>query len=194
VRLKTCLLLIVSVFLIVNLGFCEQKVIFGFEEEIPVWRIPDWCFEKEDYVGENIAVSKKFASEGSSSLELMVDFPGARWTAVYIEVEEYFDWTPYKSISADIFLPEDVPFGLKANIILTAGEDWKWVEMSRLIKLVPGKWTTITASLIPGSTDWRRIKVTDEFRADVRKLGIRVESNLKPIYKGPIYIDNVRVE
>ncbi len=177
-----------------GLGFCEKKVIFGFEEDIPTWEIPDWCFEKEDYVGESIAVSTKFAKEGKSSLELMADFPGKKWTAAYAEVQEYFDWTAYKSISADIFLPEDAPFGLRAKFVLTVGEDWKWTEMSRLKKLVPGEWTTITASIIPGSTDWRRTLVTDEFRADVRKLGIRVESNMRPIYSGPVYIDNVRLE
>jgi len=28
----------------------------------------------------------------------------------------------------------------------------------------------------------------------VRKLGIRIESNMRPVYSGPIYIDNIRVE
>jgi hypothetical protein len=74
------------------------------------------------------------------------------------------------------------------------GEDWAWTEMARLVKLVPGEWTTITASIVPGSSDWRRIEVTDKFRADVRKLGIRIESNMRPVYSGPIYIDNIRVE
>ena len=178
----------------VSVGLCQEKVIFGFEEDIPTWEIPDWCFEKDDYAAEGIVVSKKFAKQGESSLEITADFPGARWTAAYVEVQEYFDWTPYKSISADVFLPEDAPFGLTAKIIFTVGEDWKWTEMARSGKLIPGEWTTITASLIPGSTDWRRTQVTEEFRADVRKLGVRIESNMRPVYKGAIYIDNVRLE
>ncbi len=109
-------------------------------------------------------------------------------------MQEYFDWTPYNIISADVFLPEDAPFGLRANFILTVGEDWKWTEMTRSSKLIPGEWITITASIIPGSTDWRRTQVTDEFRANVRKLGIRLESNMRPAYSGPVYIDNVRLE
>ena len=175
-------------------GFCAEKVIFGFEENVPAWEIPDWCYEKDDYVAESIAISKKFAEEGKSSLEVMADFPGKVWSAVYVEVQEYFDWTPYKTISADVFLSGDVPFGLKAKLILTVGEDWKWTEMSRLTKLVPGEWITITASIVPGSTDWRRTEVTDEFRADVRKLGVRIESNMRPVYAGAIYIDNIRLE
>jgi len=194
-RLKTSLFLAIGLLLIIHSGFCEERVIFGFEEDIPVWGIPDWCFEKEDYVAtERFTISKRFAKEGISSLELMVDFPGARWTAAYIEVQEYLDLTPYQAILADIFLPEEAPFGLKAKFILTVGEDWDWTEMSRSVKLVPGEWTTISASIVPGSTDWRKTQVTDGFRADLRKLGIRIESNMQPTYSGPIYIDNVRLE
>ena len=53
-----------------------------------------------------------------------------------------------------------------------------------------GVWTHISANLKPGSADWKRTKPTDEFRADVRKIAVRVESS-KPAYSGPIYIDNV---
>lgn len=197
-KFKLCLWLIAGLFLVTNLGLCaevcEPKVIFGFEEEVPNWEIPDWCFEKEEYVGESIAISNKFAKEGQSSLEIMTNFPGGQWTAAYIEVQQYFDWTLYKNISADIFLPEGAPFGLQARFILTVGEDWTWTEMARLVKLVPGEWTTITASLVPGSADWRRTEVTDEWRSDIRKLGLRIESNMRPVYSGPVYIDNIRVE
>lgn len=199
-RFKTCLLLMLSLLLVANAGFCQEglasagKVIFGFEGGVPTWEIPDWCFEKEDYVGESIAVSTKFAKEGKSSLELMTNFPGGKWTAVYIEVQQFFDWTLYKKVSVDIFLPENAPFGLQARLILTVGEDWTWTEMARLVKLVPGEWTTVSAVIVPGSTDWRKVQVTDEFRADVRKMGIRISSDMRPTYSGPIYIDNVKLE
>jgi len=173
---------------------CVEKVLFGFEKEIPSWEIPDWCFEKEDYVAESIAISKKYANEGVSSLEVMTDYSGGRWTAIYVEVQEYFDWTPYESVSADIYVPEDASFGLKAKFIVTVGEDWTWIESSRQTKLIPGEWTTVSVSVAPGSNDWRRTQVDDEFRTDVRKLGIRVESNMRPVYSGPIYIDNVRLK
>ncbi|MFA5410944.1 MAG: hypothetical protein WC321_03680 [Candidatus Omnitrophota bacterium] len=198
-KFKLCLLVaLVGVFLTAGLGLCAETcptaVIFGFEEKVPSWSIPDWCFEKEEYVGESIAISEKFADEGKSSLELMTKFPGGKWTAGYIEVQQYFDWTPYKTLSVDIYLPKEAPFGLQARFILTVGENWTWTEMARLVKLVPGEWTTISASLIPGSTDWRRTQVDDEFRSDIRKLGIRFESNMRPVYTGPVYIDNLRLE
>lgn len=197
-KLKLFLLLALGLSLVVNAGFCEEKatgkVLFGFEENIPSWEIPNWCFEKEEYVCESIAISGKFFKEGKSSLELMADFPGGKWTAVYVEVQQSFDWTPYKSLSADIYLPKEAPFGLQAKFILTAGENWSWIEMTRQVKLVPGEWTTITGNLAVGSTDWRKTEVTDDFRSDIRKLGIRIESNMRPTYSGPVYIDNVKVE
>lgn len=201
-RLKICLWLCLSLFLVAASGFCEEKavgaekVIFGFEEKVPSWEIPDVFLEKDDHVAESVAISTKFAKEGQSSLEIMANFPGAKWTAAYVEVEQFFDWTLYKTLSADIYLPKEAPFGLQARFILTIVKNgtWTWTEMTRMVKLVPGEWTTITADLGPGSTDWRKTEVTDEFRADVGKLGIRIESNMRPTYSGPIYIDNVRVE
>lgn len=201
-KVKTCLLVTLSVLFVVTGAFCQEepkvasaaKLIFGFEEKVPSWEIPDWCFEKEEYAGESLAISTKFAKEGSSSLELMANFPGGKWTAVYAEVQQYFDWTVYKTLSADIYLPKEAPFGLQARFIFTVGNDWTWTEMARLGKLVPGEWTTLSVNLASGSTDWRRTQVTDEFRADIRKIGIRIESNMKPVYSGPIYVDNVRLE
>ncbi|MFC1631343.1 hypothetical protein ACFL1I_00090 [Candidatus Omnitrophota bacterium] len=193
-RVGLCLLLVASLMLASGVGFCEEKVLFGFEDSANMWEIPDWAYEKDDYVGDNITLSNKFAKEGQSSLELLTDFPGAKWTAAYLETQAYFDWTPYKTISADVFLPADAPFGLKAKMILTVGEEWKWTEMSRFVKLIPGEWVTITASLDPGNTDWRKTEVTEGFRSDVRKMGIRIASNMQPKYSGPIYLDNVHVK
>jgi hypothetical protein len=149
--------------------------------------------EKEDYVGDSLAISDKYADEGKSSLELKVDFTGGKWTAAYVEIVEYFDWMPYAQVAADVYLPADAPAGLKAKLILTVGENWDWTEMSKAVSLQPGKWTTVSANLKPGSTDWRRSNLTDAFRQDVRKFGLRIESNMKPLYKGSIYIDNARL-
>jgi hypothetical protein len=172
-------------------AFSEETVIFDFERGTESWEIPDWAYEQTDsYVGEEIESSKDVAKEGKSSLKLLANFPGGRWYGAVVEVMEFFDWTPFSKISCDIYLPEDAPRGLKAKLILTVGDNWKWTEMSRSIKLKQGKWTSISANLKPGSEDWKRTKPTDEFRADVRKIAVRIESN-KAAYKGPIYIDNV---
>ena len=172
----------------------EEKVAFGFEKDTQGWEIPEWAMEQEDYVGKTVAVSKDFAKEGKQSLKLMAVFPGKVWTAAIVEDFEYFDWTLYKSVSVDVYIPKDAPIGLKAKIILTVGEGWKFTEMARSVSLVPGEWATISANLLPGSEDWKRTVVDDNFRKDVRKLAVRIESNKKPEYNGPIYIDNIRLE
>ena len=171
----------------------DATVLFGFESGLQGWDIPDWAYEKPDHVQQEIVQSTAYSSEGNNSLEVAADFPGGIWAGAIIEIMQYFDWTDYNSIACDIYIPEDTPVGLKAKIILTVGDSWKWVEQSRAVALIPGEWVSLTADLKPGSIDWRRVQVDDSFRADVRKIDIRVESNNKPAYTGPIYIDNIRV-
>ena len=171
----------------------EKSVIFGFEDYIEGWGIPDWAQEKEEYVAEEICMSGEYASEGESSLEVKADFPGKKWTAAYLEYTEDFDWVDAREVAVDIYVPKGTPVGLKGKIILAVGDDWKWTEMRRSILLVPGKWVTVKANLMPGSSDWKRVKPDDEFRMSVHRLGIRIESDKKPTYKGSIYIDNIRL-
>lgn len=171
----------------------EETVLFNFEGGLQGWEIPDWAYEKPDHVQKEINPSDKYASQGRSSLEMDVEFPGGRWTGAIIEIMQYFDWTDYSKIACDIYLPEGAPLGLRGKMILTVGDSWKWIEQSKSYALNPGEWVTLTADLKPGSIDWRRVQVDDAFRQDVRKIDIRVESNNKPAYTGPIYIDNIRV-
>ena len=102
------------------------------------------------------------------------------------------DWSPFNFLSVDLFLPKEAPQGLRARIILTVGEEWKWVEMNKTIPLTPGEWMIIKVDLTPNSMNWRKF-IDDSFRSDVRKLGIRIESNGKIAYKGPVHIDNVKL-
>jgi len=171
-------------------ALAAEKVLYSFEQDVEGWEIPDWAYEKDDYVADSVEVSKKVSKTDKGSLEVMAKFPGGNWSGAIVEVLEYFDWTPYSTIACDIYIPKEAPAGLRAQMILTVGDSWKWTEMSRSIRLVPGEWTTVSANLKPGSTDWKRTQPDDEFRADVRKIAIRVSSN-KPAYDGPIYIDNI---
>jgi len=170
-----------------------EKVLYGFERDAEGWEIPEWALEKQDHVAKSVSMSKDFAKEGRASLKVESDFPGKIWSASLVETAESFDLTPYGTIACDIYLPKEAPEGLKAKIILTVGENWKFTEMSRAVPLMPGQWTTVTADLLPGSTSWQKTVVDENFRKDVRKIDIRVESNKKPVYNGPIYIDNIRV-
>lgn len=174
-------------------SMAAEKILYSFDKGTDGWEIPEWALEKSDYVAQSVESSQDYANEGASSLKISADFPGKTWTAAIIEVAESFDLTPYGEISCDIYVPKDAPEGLKGKIILTVGENWKWAEMSRSVPLVPGQWTTISASLLPGSTNWQRTVVDDNFRKDIRKIDIRVESNKKPAYSGAVYIDSIKV-
>jgi hypothetical protein len=171
----------------------KDKTIYDFEISEDSWEIPYWALDKTDHVGLSLAKTVDVASNGTGSLKLEANFPGSRWTAALVEIQQYLDLTDYISISADIFIPPDAPEGLRAKLIVTVGETWKFVEMARSVRLQPGEWTTLTALITDGSTDWKRTVVDRAFREDVRKVAIRVESNNKPIYSGPIYIDDIRV-
>lgn len=175
-------------------SLAEEFVLYSFETDPQGWEIPSWAMEKKDHIARQIGISEFQASEGRYALEVDVDFSGSpQWEGAYVErLIDVTDWSPFNHIAADIFLPKDAPRGLKAKIILTVGDEWKWTEMNKGTSLAPGEWSVVKADLTSASLNWRRF-ITDAFRADVRKLGIRVESNGKILYKGPIYIDNVRL-
>ena len=192
-KLICVLTMIGLVALFATTGMAVEKVLYGFERDTEGWEIPEWTLEKQDHVAKSVVTSKDFANEGKSSLKVESNFPGKIWSASLVEISEAYDLTPYGTISCDIYLPKEAPEGLKGKIILTVGENWKFTEMSRSYPLAPGQWTTISADLLPGSTSWQKTVVDENFRKDIRKIGIRVESNKKPVYNGPVYIDDIKV-
>ncbi len=172
----------------------EERTFYDFETvDLNGWEVPMWAQGKSDHVAKEIGASTDVASKGKSSMKIMTDFPGDNWAAALVEIQQYLNLRPYRVMRADIYLPEDAPIGLKAKIILTVGSNWKFVEMSRSVPLIPGEWTMVEANIEPGSYDWKRIVPDEEFAEDVRKVAIRIVSNRKPKYTGPIYVDNVRV-
>lgn len=192
-RALVALLAIAAIGLFTATAMAEDKVLFDFEKDTQGWEIPEWALEQQDCASKSVSVSTDNVRTGKGSLKLMTDFPGKVWTGALVENSDSLDGTPYKEIACDIFIPADAPNGLKARIVLTVGENWKFTEMSRAIPLIPGEWVTVGAGLLPGSEDWKKTVVDENFRKDIRKIGIRVESNKQPVYSGPIYIDNIRV-
>jgi Carbohydrate binding module 27 len=188
------LLTAVSAVSLQDVSHSKEFLLYSFERDPQGWEIPDWAFGKNEYVAKQMGISEFHTSDGRYSLEVSVDFVDNKsWEGAYVErIVDVTDWTPFSFLSADIFLPKEAPQGLRGKMILTIGDDWKWTEMNRSIPLTPGEWTVIKVDLTSKSTGWRRF-VDDDFRRDVRKLGIRVESNGKVVYNGPVYIDNVRL-
>ncbi len=171
----------------------EERVFYDFEYDLAGWEIPMWALGKSDYVAKDAKRVEGLASSGNGSLQIITDFSGGLWSAALIEIQQYLDLSKYRVISVDIYLPPEAPVGLKAKLILTVGSNWKFVEMSRSVPLVPGKWTVVTANVEPGSYDWKRVVPNEEFASDVRKVAVRIEANRKPQYSGMINIDNIRV-
>lgn len=171
----------------------EERTYFNFENDLNGWEIPMWAQGKIDHVATDIMVSTDTASKGASSMKVQADFPGNMWSASLVEIQMYLNLSAYRVISADMYVPETAPMGLKAKIILTVGDTWKFVEMANSVPLIPGEWITVSANIEPGSYAWKRVVPDDSFAKDVRKVAIRVVSNKKPKYTGPIYIDNIRV-
>jgi hypothetical protein len=171
----------------------NAKILYDFTYNENGWEIPIWALDKTDHVGQNLKRIEGVGSSGDSSLVFDVEFQGNGWNAALVEVEQYLDFAGYDKIRADIYIPPDCPEGLRCKLILTVGDDWRFVEMSRGMRLKPGEWNTITASIAEGSIDWRRTVVDKDFKSDIRKIAVRIESNGKPAYSGPIYLDNIRL-
>ena len=170
-----------------------EIVIFGFEGGLEGWSIPDWAKASSENAGEACLASQDHAAQGQSALEIQTSFPGDRWASAYVEREvEMTDWTPFGQLSVDVYLPETAPMGLRGKIILTIGDQWEWTEMNRAIPLQPGAWTPITVSLKRYSMDWKFFP-DDEFRKSVHKIGVRIESDSESAYRGPVFLDNVRL-
>ena len=170
-----------------------EIVIYSFEESPEGWVIPDWAKNSADYVGEECAISQEHAQDGHASLEVRTAFPGGRWSGAYVEREtEVTDWTPFGSLLIDLYLPDTAPTGLQGRLILTVGDQWQWTEMNHPVSLKPGAWTTVSVNLKPGSTDWKFFP-DDHFRASVRKIGVRIESDKQPAYRGSVFLDNIRL-
>lgn len=175
--------------------FSQDTVMYGFEKNAQGWEIPDWSLDKDDYGLQVISLNEEVAKEGTSSLKLHVDFIPEEWNAGIVEVEEYFDLTNSNKLSCDLYIPKDAPRDMEARITLTVGDDFYWIQMTETIALYPGRWITLTANLRNNNSNWRHnddiVRLTEERKANVRKIGVRVESDGIQ-YKGAIYIDNVR--
>lgn len=184
----------VLVFLLSGVSAVADVKIADFETDQLTWGVPDWALEKADHVAKKIELSSDVASDGKKSLKIDAAFTGQGWTAAVVEVQDYFDLSASQKVAVDVYLPKDAPEGLTGNIVLTVGDGWTWTEQLRSVPLVPGKWTTVEANIADGSKDWKKATVDNAWRSDIRKVDIRVISEKKAAYSGPVYIDHIRGE
>ena len=161
------------------------------------WYIPDRILSSGNRSINQLIVSNIDGPTGikSKCLELMVDFPRINsWREVYIErlIDEE-DWTIYRALSAKIFLLKNAPKNLKAKFILTCGKNWYWAEMKPRVFLKPGSWNLIEANLESISVDWRYGGDVSDLVKNVRKLGIRIETNYSQNYQDSIYVKDIEL-
>ena len=187
-------------------SFGAEKILYSFEERTKGWVVPDWAREKSDYALRGASLSDMAASGGKSSLALNVDLPATTWGLSVVEVEGNFDWTGYKTLSCDIYLPGNAPSGITAKLAFTGGADSLWMVMAKPVRLVPGAWKTVSANITAKNMDWARIKIdkdgnitrmpaaalTAENIKDVKKIAVHIESDRKD-YEGNIYLDTVKI-
>ncbi|MFH1412380.1 MAG: hypothetical protein ABIG55_07000 [Candidatus Omnitrophota bacterium] len=169
-----------------------EKILYDFENGDNGWEIPFWATEKPDHVALSLEPMPDISSSGKSSVAIYSEFLPGQWSAALIEAQHYLDLNSYSSISAKVYIPAEAPNRLHCEIILTVGDDWRFVEMARKVKLEPGKWVTVAADISDGSIDWKRTQVNGDFRKDIRKISLRIASNGTP-YSGFIYVDEIKV-
>ena len=170
-----------------------NKTLYDFEKNTDGWEIPAWAKEKDDHVASALYQTSSMSHKGTGSIMFQADFLKGKWSAALVEIQHYLDLSKYTTISAYIYTPFDSPEKLRAGLILTVGDDWRFVEMSRNKKLVPGEWTEITADISEGSIDWKRTVVDKAFKEDVRKIAVRITSNGTQ-YSGIFHIDNIKLK
>jgi hypothetical protein len=187
-----------------NTGFAATEDIrFTFDSGTEGWKIPGWSDDYPDYVAGEVLFSTKTVRSGTGALEVVCDFPGNRWAAALVEIEQDMDLSQYDTISADIFIPKGAPKGFfKARFAITAGIGWYFIETRESVDLMPGRWVTLktkiekeetSVSAWAGRGDKRLFNHLDQ----VKKVSIRIEYDAAPPhttggrYNGPIFIDNV---
>ncbi len=198
--MKKAVCLVFGIFLFLVLAgvdaYPQQKYVYNCKHYIQNWDIPEWSTYKEDHISPILSVDENFKKNDNSSLKLTVAFPGESWSAGVVEAEGIFDLTLYRALTCRVYVPRSAPKGIEARFIIVTGEDYLWLEMDRPVAINPGKQTTVTANLKYGNHGWKsgegRVRMSDELKEDIRKVAIRIESNIVE-YEGPVYIDNIKL-
>lgn len=183
-----------------ELPLCSDQVsaCFDFEDgDTWGWVSPEWFAEHDRLVDCAVELVRRPA-EGHA-LRLAFDLPAVPWCATGIRFTGPADLGTYGHLSADIYLPQELPGRvLTARFILRAGDDWSWYQMEQKIRLVPGQWVTVTAPLrLDAETRdvWgprTALLVTE--RSNVQEIMLRIEAAAsgKPVAgRGEVLVDRV---
>ena len=201
-KITIIILMLSSVFI----GYDSYAAVkFDFEKTDEGWKVPEWSFDQDDYVGESSEISSDVALSGVNSLKVDCAFPGNEWKAAIVEFESEISLEGYKEVVVNIYLPDDARNDLMyARLIITAGP-WLFIEMKEPVKLRPGEWNKIVAKIdLSGRKElvyWDCKSKETCIRQnidEVRKIAVRIEydsnnAQTGPPYVGPVYLDDIEI-
>ncbi|MDD5438984.1 MAG: hypothetical protein PHS37_02225 [Candidatus Omnitrophica bacterium] len=206
-KTEKLLTVFLAVIMVCAAAYGQKPLTFDFEKNTDGWDIPDWAMDQKDCVGRVVTATQDVSNTGKGALKIETDYPGNQWASVIVEYEKDLDLRGYKAISADVYIPKECKTELmQARIVVTAGSDYFWIEAKTPVRLVPGKWATVTAPLNVSENGelnyWRCKDLSTCILAhldQVKKVAIRIEYNASPKnagapYKGPVYVDNIKIE
>jgi len=151
-----------------------REVLGNFSLTTETWRV-DWGY---DISGPQRVETPSYGSNGAieyntaGTLEKFQTVAGERY------LDSGFDFREYDIITAQVYIPNSAPRGLKASIFTKSGDSWTWDEGSQ-VSLSAGTWTQVSFSAA-------NISAADQ----VMSIGIKISNGPKK-YTGPIYYDSI---
>jgi hypothetical protein len=176
----------------------DPITLYGFESGIDGWSMPPWPDANHDEHGAQYAPTAVAAPglAGMHALQVQVSIHSGKFSQAVVGVRPTSDWTPFRKVLVDVFLPASAPEGLAAHFYMM-GDSWQWRESAVHVLLRPGQWTTVEVALdgrgVEG--DWGKPL------ADIRKrlvnvldfgLSLHNEGPHWSAYTGPVYVANFR--
>ena len=158
---------------------CE--ILYDFEIDKEGWQLST---EEGNEGGLSVFRSAEKASQGQSSLQLNVQFPGGgQWKrSAIMKGLTNTDWSGYKEISFDVYLPEGASYFQIE--VYSKSEMWimtQWPGSGAPVYLSPGQWNSITVPL-------DRLGDVQAFR----EIGIMIGTS-ETLFEGAVYIDRICV-
>ena len=106
------------------------------------------------------------------------------------------DWTRARTLTYDVYVPTDAPRTVQTAVYV-ADSEHHWYQAMGEGFLTPGRWTHVRIEIAAEPGRWRPIGHQRPWepaaRGDIAEFGIKV-FGYGVDYRGPVWIDNVRVE
>ncbi|MEZ0536284.1 glycosyl hydrolase [Caldicellulosiruptoraceae bacterium PP1] len=179
--------------------FGNKDIIYDFEKDTMGWS-KAWggAFDSEKIVPVEYSNDLK-TKNNVGSLKVYTNYSGGDWEEANISVTfkkdgSKFDLSKYKKIEYDVYLPDPNNWSKDGILKIGSALNNKWADIGDFVDYVVPE---IKDKKTINGVEYAVIHRVDQFkdgvdRANSTNLVIRFGS-WKLIYKGPIYIDNIKV-